>query len=153
MEQGRGPQVTRPASRGKPSLKYIVFAVISLLDDAIIVTLLILLVSHFIEVPLWLIIPVGIVLVGWAVVSVVVIRKNPQLGFENMVGAAGVTVGALSPKGTVRIGHELWAAKAESGHIGSGTNILVVDQSGLLLTVVEEKDQQSVEISILGGPR
>lgn len=143
----------QPAKRKRASLKYIVFAVVSLLDDAIILTLLILLVSHFIEVPLWLIIPVGVVLVGWAVVSIVVIRKNPQLGFENMVGATGVTVGALSPKGTVRIGHELWAARADGEHIAAGIAVRVVGQSGLLLMVVKVDEQRNIETSILGGPR
>ncbi len=153
MEQGRDPQATQPTRRRRASLRYIVFAVVSLLDDVIIVALLILLASHFIEIPLWIIIPVGVVLVGWAVVSIVVIRRNPQLGFENMIGATGVTVGALSPKGTVRIGHELWAARADEEHIADGTSVHVVGQSGLLLTVVKKDEPRNIETSILGGPR
>ncbi len=134
--------------RRKASRKYLLLAVISFLDDAIIITLLVLLLSHFIQVPLWLLIPVGLISVGWTVVSIAVIRKNPQLGFENRVGATGVTVGALSPKGTVRIGHELWAATADHRHIEAGATILVVGQNGLLLTVVKKDEKSNAETGL-----
>ena len=118
-------------------------AAVSLLDDAIILTVVILILSRFVHLPVWLIVLIALLFVGWAFMSCFAIRKSPQLGFENMVGATGVTLDSLSPKGTIRIDHERWAARARGDHIGAGVAVLVVGQSGLLLTVVKKEQMES----------
>jgi len=52
-----------------------------------------------------------------------------------MIGMEGRVVKRLSPEGLVRINGELWAAKAESGSIDSGAEIIAIQQSGMKLTV------------------
>ena len=119
---------------------------VSLLDDALILTLAIIILSRFgIRAPVWLIIFIAILFVGWTFISYLAMRRNPQLGFENMIGATGLTLDSLSPKGTIRIGHERWAAKARGGNIGTGVAVMVINQNGLLLTVVRKNQTESTE--------
>lgn len=121
-------------------------SIVSMLDDAVILTLLLIILSRLgVQIPLWLIIFVIVLFIGWVLVSYFAISKNPQLGFENMIGATGVTLDSLLPRGTIRIGHENWAAKAHGGNIGVGVTVLVVGQSGLLLTVVREDQTVNTE--------
>ncbi len=52
-----------------------------------------------------------------------------------MVGVEGRAVSRLNPKGMIKIESEIWEAKAESGTIKAGQNVIVVDQYGLKLIV------------------
>ena len=129
------------------NFRLLFFSAISLLDDAIILTLVIIILSRFgIHIPIWLIIIIAILFVGWTFISYLAMRRNPQLGFENMIGATGLTLDSLSPRGTIRIGHERWAAKAHGGNIGTGVAVVVVGQNGLLLTVVRKNQAESTEL-------
>jgi len=130
-------------TQNKFNLRVFIMAAVSLLDDAIILTVVILILSRFVHLPVWLIVLIALLFVGWAFMSYFAIRKSPQLGFENMVGATGVTLDSLTPKGTIRIDHERWAARARGDHIGAGVAVLVVGQSGLLLTVVKKEQMES----------
>jgi len=131
--------------------RQLVLVVISLLDDVIIATVLILILSHFIRVPVWVVVVVAVMLATWATVSFLAVRRNPQLGFENMIGATGLAIEPLSPRGTIKIGHESWAAKASTGPIAAGSDVLVVGQNGLLLIVIR-KDQSQVNETPKPGP-
>jgi membrane-bound ClpP family serine protease len=120
---------------------------VSLLDDAIILALVLIILSRFgIRTPTWLIVFIAVLFTGWTFASyVIIMNKNPQFGFENMIGATGLTLDSLSPKGTVKIGHEQWAAKARGGNIGTGIVVVVVSQTGLLLTVVRKDQMESTD--------
>jgi membrane-bound ClpP family serine protease len=135
-------------SNNRWNLKKVFMSTVSLLDEAIVVVLVIFVLSRFgIHTPIWVVVLVAAAFIGWATFSYVAMKKNPQLGFENMVGASGITVDCLSPKGTVRIGHELWAAMSREGKIEVGVAVVVNGQSGLLLSVVRKELSPSSSIS------
>ncbi len=121
----------------KINLRLILTTLISLVDDLIIVILVIWIISLFgIKVPWWLIGILAVVLGTWSLIGYRALVKNPNLGFENMVGKTGLVVEPIKRKGTVRIGHELWQATANE-NIDQGTEITVISQVGLKLTVVK----------------
>ena len=131
--------------RNKFNFRLLFMSVVSLLDDAIILALGIIILSRFgIHIPVWLIIFIALLFVGWILISYLVMRRNPQLGFENMIGASGITLNSLSPGGTIRIGHERWAAKVHGGNIETGVAVVVINQNGLLLTVVREDQKERI---------
>ena len=125
--------------RNRFNLRLLFFSAISLSGDAIILTLVIIILSRFgIHTPSWITIFTAILLVGWTFISYFIMSKNPQFGFENKIGATGLTLDSLSPKVTIRIGHEHWAAKVSGGNIGIGVEVVVIGQNGLFLTVVKK---------------
>ena len=129
--------------RNRFNFRLLFMSAVYLLDDAILVTLGIIILSRLgFHTPVWLIILVAILFAAWIIISYFVMMKNPQLGFENMIGNTGLTLDSLGPRGTVRIGHERWAAKARGGNIETGVAIVVVGQNGLLLTVVRENQKE-----------
>ena len=116
--------------------------IISLVDDAIIILVLFFVLSRFgIEMPVWLIITLALI---FSIITYVIYRtmkKNPQLGFENMIGKSGGTVNRLARKGTVKIGWELWAAEVDGDNIEAGEEVTVVSQTGLKLTVIKKSNE------------
>ncbi len=63
------------------------------------------------------------------------LMKKPVVGLSGMVGSKGKVVTPLAPEGTVRISSELWDAKSTGRKIGTGKEIVVVDEEGLKLIV------------------
>jgi membrane-bound ClpP family serine protease len=63
------------------------------------------------------------------------LRRKQLPGLTSMVGIEGQVVSRLAPEGFVRIGGELWNARAENGSIDVGTDVIVVRQSGLKVVV------------------
>jgi membrane-bound ClpP family serine protease len=61
-------------------------------------------------------------------------RRKVQVGAETLIGARGVTVGELRPRGQVRLGGEFWDATSETG-VGAGVPVRVVGREGLTLHV------------------
>jgi membrane-bound serine protease (ClpP class) len=59
----------------------------------------------------------------------------PGAGMDELVGAAGVALGQLGPRGQVRVGHEVWSAEAADGTIPAGSGVFVVGRRGLRLIV------------------
>jgi membrane-bound ClpP family serine protease len=115
---------------------------LSLIDEAIILVIIIIVLSQIgIDIPLWAIIISVLIFIIITFLIYRSLRKNPQLGFENMVGLSGVAIENIGRKGTVRIDGELWAAKAKDENIKVGTQILVVEQTGLKLTVVKKPEK------------
>jgi membrane protein implicated in regulation of membrane protease activity len=56
---------------------------------------------------------------------------------QRIVGAAGVALSALAPRGFVRVGGEIWQAEvaAEIGTVAEGSHVRVREIQGLLLLV------------------
>jgi membrane-bound ClpP family serine protease len=117
----------------------IISILLSIADEAIILTVAMVVLSQFgIHVPWWAIAIVVLIFLAYNFFAYRALRKNPQLGFENMIGKTGFAEGSVSRNGTVRIGHELWSALTKGEKIESGSEIVVVEQSGLKLVVARK---------------
>jgi membrane-bound serine protease (ClpP class) len=95
-----------------------------------------------IEIPIWLIII--LVLISSAITYVLyrTLKKKPLLGFDNMIGKSGLAISKITREGTIKIGSELWAAKAEQDNIEKGEEVTVIGQTGLKLTVIRESQEE-----------
>lgn len=69
------------------------------------------------------------------------LRGRSRLGGSALEGAKGVAVTALSPRGTVSLGSELWRAESLDGNIPEGADVLVSSSEGLTLKVRRAKTQ------------
>jgi membrane protein implicated in regulation of membrane protease activity len=128
------------------NLRIILTVLMSLIDDIVIIVLAIYLMRIFgIRVPWWVIFLLVLVLLSWSSLGYWGLVKNPNLGFENMVGKTGLAVGPIRKDGTVRIGHELWYAVARE-KIEQGSEIIVVGQSGLKLIVIRKPALSETEV-------
>jgi membrane-bound serine protease (ClpP class) len=87
----------------------------------------------------WLLALVAALLAGFfllVVRAVVAARRLPApAGMDALVGAVGVALGPLAPRGEVRVAHERWSAEAARGTIAAGTAVRVVRREGLKLIV------------------
>jgi membrane-bound ClpP family serine protease len=63
------------------------------------------------------------------------LRKKPLVGFTNMVGSKGSVIEPLVPKGTIKIGSELWEAESTEQEIDAGEEVTVIGRQGLRLMV------------------
>ena len=62
--------------------------------------------------------------------------QRAPAGLMKLVGAHGVIATDCSPRGTIRIGFELWDARpARAESIGAGARVIVVDAEGRTLVV------------------
>ena len=61
--------------------------------------------------------------------------KKPLAGFTDMVGTKGTVIEPLTPKGTIRIGSELWEAESTDHKLSTGEEVTVVEREGLKLIV------------------
>jgi len=126
------------------NIKLIFTIVVSLADEAIILAIIILVLSQLgIEMPVWSIIILALIFLMITLVVYRALRKTPQLGFENMIGQSGLVVNPIAPKGTVRIRGELWQAVTNSKKIETGAEIIVLEQTGLKLTVIKKIQGES----------
>jgi membrane-bound ClpP family serine protease len=92
-----------------------------------------------VELPLQLLIAV---MVAWAGFSIWLfifttrtLRKQAQVGLPSMVGTKGRVASPLNPEGLVKIRGELWGAITDEGNIEAGTEVMVVRENGLKLSV------------------
>ena len=87
----------------------------------------------------WLLALVAALLAGFfllVVRAVVAARRLPApAGMDALVGAVGVALSPLEPRGEVRVAHERWSAEAVRGTIPAGTAVRVVRREGLKLIV------------------
>lgn len=87
----------------------------------------------------WLLVLVAALLAAFfllVVRAVVQARRLPApAGVDALVGAMGVTLSPLEPRGEVRVAHERWSAEAARGAIPAGTAVRVVARKGLHLIV------------------
>jgi membrane protein implicated in regulation of membrane protease activity len=64
------------------------------------------------------------------------VEPAPPSGGGALIGKEGVLVRAAEPRGQVRLGGELWLARAHRGHrLPAGTRVRVIDAEGLVLLV------------------
>jgi membrane-bound serine protease (ClpP class) len=64
------------------------------------------------------------------------VRRQPALSaVDHLSGALGVTTGALTPRGTVQVGGQLWSARLHAGVLGPGQRVRVLARRGLTLEV------------------
>ncbi len=121
------------------NIRLLLTIIISLVDEAIIIFVLVFVLSRFgIEMPLWLIITLVLI---FSVITYVIYRtlkKNPLLGFDNMIGKSGMTVNQIARRGTVKIDRELWAAEVDGENIEAGEEVTVIGQTGLKLKVIKK---------------
>ena len=125
----------------KMNPRILVAIIASLIDEvALVVAVVWVLPRLGVEVPVWLVILLAILFLASGVWTLVVVKKRPNLGFENQIGVKALAVTRIRKKGLVRIGRENWAARTEGPEIEPGTNVVVVSQNALILTVVPDDD-------------
>jgi membrane-bound ClpP family serine protease len=123
--------------RRKINFRLIGLILLSLVDDAIILAIIIVVLRQFgLGIPWWAIAILALFLAAISFLFYRILRRNPQLGFDNMVGLTGVTVGPVGRRGTIKIKGELWSATARDGEIKGGVEVIVIEQIGLKLTVI-----------------
>ena len=61
-------------------------------------------------------------------------RRRVQVGAETLIGRTGVVITACRPRGQVRVGGEIWAARCDAG-AEVGTAVRVDGRDGLTLVV------------------
>jgi membrane-bound serine protease (ClpP class) len=62
-------------------------------------------------------------------------RLPPMTGADPVVGARGVSRGALAPDGVVQVNGQLWSARLRAGQLGPGQPVRVRARHGLVLEV------------------
>jgi membrane-bound ClpP family serine protease len=128
----------------KINKQLIVSILLSMADEAIIAAVVIVVLSQLgIAIPFWVIVLLVLVFLAITLIIYRSLRKSPQLGFENMVGQSGLAVEPITRKGTVSIDGELWFARTQGEKIESGTEIIVMEQTGLKLTVAPKSVKKS----------
>ena len=124
-------------------IRLLLTIIISLVDEAIIILVLFFVLSQFgIEMPIWLIITLVLIFSAITYVLYRTLKKNPLLGFDNMIGKSGLVISKITREGTIKIGRELWAAKAEQDNIEKGEEVTVIGQTGLKLTVIKKSQEE-----------
>ena len=125
-------------------IKAWVIVLVALLDDiAVLVLLFVILWAFDVDIPLYLLIIIGLV-VGTLVfivhrAIVPSLRRRKVAGKEGMIGLAGEVTQALVPKGVIKVADEYWKAKSLSGDIDIGEEVEIVDINGLNLEVKRKK--------------
>lgn len=68
-------------------------------------------------------------------------RRKIKTGAEALMGAHGVAVSDLKPKGEIRVLGEFWQAKSEDKWVRKGQEVEVVGMDGLFLFVKAAKEK------------
>ncbi len=125
------------------NIRLLLTIIVSLVDEVIIIFVLFFVLSRFgIEMPIWLIITLVLIFSAITYVIYRALKKNPLLGFDNMIGKSGLAISKITREGTIKIGRELWAAKAEQDNIEKGEEVTVIGQTGLKLTVIKKSQEE-----------
>ncbi len=125
------------------NIKPLLTIIISLINKAIIIFVLFFVLSFFgIDMPIWLIITLVIIFSAITFIGYRAQKKNPLLGFENMIGKSGITVNQIARKGIIKIGRELWHAETDGENIEVGEEVTVIRQAGLKLTVIRRNKDE-----------
>jgi membrane-bound serine protease (ClpP class) len=64
-----------------------------------------------------------------------------KTGKEALIGAKGVAVTDLDPKGEIRVIGEFWQATAKNAHISSGQTVEVIGLEGMFLVVKPSEEK------------
>ncbi len=109
------------------------------LGELLAIIILLVVISRFIHVPLWIAIaiPVGKFLKFILVYPLVrrSVRQPIYSGMESLIGEQGLTVEALVPEGYVKIKGELWKAVSNEAPIPAGAEVEVYRVEGTTLVV------------------
>ena len=125
---------------------------LSLADEIVILSVVFIVLSLLgVDIPGWAIVLSVAIMGVITYVCYILLRKQPQLGFDNMVGLTGVAVETIGRKGTVKIKGELWFASTKAEIIKIGTEVTVVEQAGLKLVVIplEKVEKEIIENVLL----
>ena len=122
------------------SRKAWLLVLVSLLDDAILLGLIILGLWYFdveISWPLIVILALVAVVLFFVIHRAVIpsLRRCGVTGAEGMVGQKGEVTAALTPAGVVRVSGEYWQAKSIDGDIKEGDEVEIVSVDRLQLEV------------------
>ena len=126
--------------RMRGTIKDWLIVLVSLLDDAAI-ALVVLLLLWFLKIPLsW---PIIIFLVLFFIATIFVMHKLvlPALhkktitGSQGMIGLTGTVTQSLEPAGVIRVGDEYWKAKSVGENIEAGEEVEIIKVNGLTLVV------------------
>jgi membrane protein implicated in regulation of membrane protease activity len=120
--------------------RLIIAVITNLLDEAIILAIILWgLPKLGVNLPVWATVLIVLVFLAWSITifrfGSRILKKKPLPGLSDMLGTEGTVERALNPEGLVKIEGELWEARAETGMIDVGRDVVVVAQAHLKLTV------------------
>jgi len=125
-------------------MKAWVIVLVALLDDiAILALLFFILWALDVDIPLYLLIIIGLVagtivfFVHRAIIPS--LRRKKVAGKEGMIGLTGEVAQPLNPQGVIKVGDEYWKAKSLSGDIDVGEEVEIIDIDGLNLEVKQKE--------------
>jgi membrane-bound ClpP family serine protease len=115
-------------------------ALVSLLDDIVVLALIILgLWAFHVEFTWWIILVLLVAMAGFIFVMhkviIPAIRRRKLDGAEGMIGMAGKVIESLKPVGMVKIKGEYWSARSTGDDIEIDDAVEVVGINGLVLEV------------------
>ena len=118
-----------------------------LLDDAVVIAAVLVTLHFFnIEIPLPLMIVLGVIAGAFVVVRHVKVipsfHRRKVTGREGMVGEGGEAILPLNPSGRIMIKDEIWKAESVNGNIEKGSHVEVVAVNGLTLKVRHREDER-----------
>jgi membrane-bound ClpP family serine protease len=118
----------------------------SLIDDALVLTLVFIGLWYFhVRITWEIILVIALVMAGFIVLMhkavVPALRRRQTTGREGMLGMTGRVTQALDPAGTVNIKGEYWQASSIEGKIEVGEEVEVVGIDGLKLKVRKRRNE------------
>lgn len=103
--------------------------------------------SSWFAVDPWLFIVVAIIFVAFTIFAIErtirAHRRQTSAGREDLIGKTAEVKTTLSPKGTVFIQGEQWAAISETGQVESGEEVTITKVDGLKLWVAKNNKEVS----------
>jgi membrane-bound ClpP family serine protease len=118
---------------------------IALLDDIAAVALVLLLIWVFdVDIPLAVIIAIGVVLGAFAFIVhraiVPSLRRKQETGSEAMIGLTGEVTQQLAPNGVIKVKGEYWQARSSGGNVEVGEDVEITGIDRLLLEVKRKEE-------------
>ena len=118
---------------------------IALLDDIAAVALVLLLIWVFdVDIPLAVIIAIGVVLGAFAFIVhraiVPSLRRKQETGSESMIGLMGEVTQELAPKGVIKVKGEYWQARSSGSNVKVGEDVEITGIDRLLLEVKRKEE-------------
>jgi len=126
----------------RPFLAYAIAT--SILEQAALLAVLLIVLPEFgLVAPAWVVVTAVVALAavsgGLTWLNLRAIALRPACSPD--VGVRGRVVKALTPRGYVRVGNELWPAVCDSGPIAAGVPVIVTRMEGFRLVVEPAKDE------------
>lgn len=94
------------------------------------------------EVALAVIVLVIAILAAWMLYKGLAAKGTKiKTGKESLIGAKGIAITDLKPKGEIRVMGEFWQATAKDKWITNGERVEVIDMEGMFLVVKPAEDK------------